>query len=186
MPQLVLQFSTSQAWQSVLIRKLCHGPFSHIDIVVDQGLLGASDQGPGSPCLVGNPCGVAIRPANYQLFGIRRNAVLEVSQAVKDGVIGFALAQCGKPFDGAALDPATFFTDDIRARDWTVPGQWFCAELVACAFVEGKFWPRAPLFGFLHFAPMDILHRLDFDPRFINRDTFWDPIPGLQLDPGER
>lgn len=186
MAQIVIQFSTSTAWQSKLIRRLCHGPFSHVDLVLPDGnLLGASDQGPGSPCLVGDACGVAIRPPHYQQFYIRRNAVLEADAGIVEAVIGAALSQVGKPFDSAALEPATFFTDEIT-RDWSLPTMWFCAELTAWYLVEGRFWPKRPLFMFNRFAPMDIIHRFDFDPRFINRDQFLERVPGLELDPGEQ
>jgi hypothetical protein len=68
-----------------------HSPFSHVDFVLSDGnLLGASDQGPHSPVITGNPCGVAIRPSDYQVFGPGKcTAVIQTDKA--DLIIGKAM-----------------------------------------------------------------------------------------------
>src|ERR1700692_3290193 len=106
MSTLTLRFSTTEDtlgnWTSAVIRRLCHSPFSHIDIVQPDGnCLGASDQGPHSPFIHGNPEGVAIRPPNYQRFGIRRDMIIKTSKA--DAVIAAALTHLGKPFHSSSL-----------------------------------------------------------------------------------
>src|SRR5215469_6178327 len=120
--QVVLQFSTTrwydggtgplaflntirQRWRnkySFLIRLMCHSPFSHVDFVLPNGsLLGASSMGKGSPCLDGNPDGVAVRPASYEEFGYRRQMILKTPLAAQ--IYARALTQLGRPFDNGAL-----------------------------------------------------------------------------------
>lgn len=50
--------------------------------------------------------------------------------------IKWAREQVGKPYDAWAL------VGFLLHRDWTEPWEWFCSELVAQAFEEG----RSPLF----------------------------------------
>lgn len=190
--RLVLRFSTSEDtmanWMSAAIRRLNHSPFSHVDIrLADGTCLGASDMGENSLVIGGrsNPRGVAIRPENYQRFGLRRDMVLETNRA--NDVITHAMDQLGKPFDSASL--WDFLADDPPgARDWRDPDHWFCAELVVWACEQaGMFvpitmlaWPKNRV------SPTDLLMIFLQDSRWINRDTFWDQIPGLRLDPGEK
>jgi hypothetical protein len=186
---LTIRFSTSAAkasnWASAAIRRLNHSPFSHVDYVLTDGtLLGASDQGPKSPVIHGNPQGVAIRPYNYQQFGYRRDMILKTPLA--EAVIAAAMAQLGKPFDSSAL--WDFLADDFPGvRDWRDPDAWFCAELkVATMDMAGLFLPKKIMWPKNRVSPTDLLLMLQFDDRWINRDSFWSPIPGLALDPGEK
>src|SRR4029077_1703728 len=101
MDTLTFRFSTSENtaanWASAAIRRLCHSPFSHVDYLLPDGnLLGASDQGPKSPCIAGNPQGVAIRPPHYQKFGIRRDMAPGTDRA--EEILNVAKTQLGKPF----------------------------------------------------------------------------------------
>jgi hypothetical protein len=186
---VTIRFSTSTSkasnWASAAIRRLNHSPFSHVDYLLPDGnLLGASDQGPKSPCIKGNPQGVAIRPSNYQLFGYRRDMVLKTDLA--DVVLGLAMAQLGKPFDSTAL--WDFLADDFPGvRDWSDPAAWFCAELkVATLDMAGLFAPKKLMWPKNRVSPTDLLLILQMDDRWINRENFWNPIPGLALDPGEK
>ena len=120
---------------SLWICRLTHSPFSHVDLVLDNGdLLGASDNlhapviGPKS-----NPRGVAIRPVDYQRFAVRRDAVMPTTSARKKRFTEFCMEQLGKPFDTSALKPTTFLSPDFRERDWRVDDKWWCAELMGCA-----------------------------------------------------
>lgn len=186
--RIVLQFSTAADslpnWASALIRRLSHSPFSHVDLVLQSGnLLGASDMGPNSPCVEGNPCGVAIRPPNYQEFGLRRQMILQTDRA--DAVINAAYSQIGKPFDGSGLKD--FVSEAFPGvRDWRMPDAWYCSELYTWALEEGRYfsyplpWPKNRI------SPTDLLVLLLMDNRWINRDEFWMPIPGMKLGTHER
>jgi hypothetical protein len=186
MDTVTLQFSTTDAWQSALIRRVCHSPFSHVDLVLPDGnMLGASDS-PDAPVVSGNSHGVAIRPSNYQEFATRRRMIIETAKA--DAITAAAVLQLGKPFDGDALyaflgsaDPLTF------DRDWRDPGKWFCAELVAAAFETGGHWLPEPLvWPLTRVSPTDLLLMFLWDRGFVNRREFWQPVPGLVLDSNER
>lgn len=183
MSEIVLQFSTTQDslsnWVSALIRRLCHSPFSHVDFVLDDGsLLGASDNAQ-APVLKGNPRGVAIRPPDYQAFGVRRRMVIKTDKA--DAIVNCALTQLGKPFDSSALHD--FFNDAFPGvRDWQENGRWFCAELVIWAFETGGYWlPTELLWPKNRVSPTDIFLIFLMDSNWSNRDTFWSPIHNLVL-----
>lgn len=196
MGELVLQFSTAENsinnWASALIRRLNHSPFSHVDFILppspewpDGACLGASDQGLSSKVYAsnprGNPRGVAVRPLEYQKFGTRRRMILECDDAVAKNVIDKAMSQLGKPFDSAALHD--FLSDHFPGyRDWRNPDVWFCAEYCLWSLEEGPFWKNPPLpWPKNRVSPTDVLLLLLTHPRWVNRDSFWDPIPGLKL-----
>lgn len=189
MDTLVIRFSTSAAsranWASAAIRRLNHSPFSHCDYVLPDGnLLGASDQGPDSPFIVGNRRGVAIRPPNYQKFGYRRDMILKTDLA--EATINAAMAELGKPFDSTSM--WDFLADHFPGeRDWKNPDAWFCAELkIATMEKAGFFLPKQLIWPKNRVSPTDLLLLLLMDDRWINRGTFWEPIPGLVMDEGER
>jgi hypothetical protein len=195
---VVFQFSTSAStpffwlgWEnraSWVIRLFSHSPFSHVDIRLPDGtLLGASDQGPNSPYVKGNPCGVAIRPSDYQKFGIRRQMVIQTDKA--NAIIGFCTDQLGKPFDKGMAH--NFLSPSVPGvRDWRNPESWACSEMTTCATEESAYW--LPILGKKQLpwpknrvSPTDKIMIFLLDPNWINRDTFWDPIEGLKLDLGE-
>jgi hypothetical protein len=199
---VVIQFSTTASkpffwtgWKnraSFAIRWMGHSPFSHQDIVLEDGnMLGASDQGPKSPCIEGNPCGVAIRPPDYQQFGLRRRMIIKTPLA--DLIIARVKTQLGKPFDKGGLHN---FLSSAKpgpdTRNWRDLNSWWCSEIDLWAFEwegywvpvldgrDGKLpWPKTRV------SPTDFLMIFLLDPNWTNRDTFWDPVPGLTLDPGE-
>jgi hypothetical protein len=161
---VTLQFSTSLAWQSAVIRRICHSPFSHVDIVLDDGTcLGASDPG-----------GVAIRPSDYQQFGIRRRCDIVTDKA--DAIIARARSQLHKPFDDGALH--AFLSGTLAPRDWRAADKWFCSEHVAWSFETEGFWPFNLLVGQEGVSPADLL--LLLNPH-IDADAFWKPVEGLAL-----
>lgn len=206
MSELVLQFSTSapvwrkwsppslrqtfplnialdKNWASPLIRRMCHSPFSHIDIILDSGmLLGASDN-PLAPVIEGNPRGVAIRPPDYQEFGYRRRMCLDTDRARDIQLI--ALTQLGKDFDNSSLKD--FLSDKFPgSRDWRLDSSWFCAELVLWALDVGGLWqPRSLQWPKNRVSPTDLLLLMLMDERWTNRERFWLPVPGLKLGPHE-
>ena len=126
MPELWIQFSTSTAFMSGVIRRLCHSEFSHVDIVVPgEGLLGVS----GSDRDIGDIGGVQIRrPGMWPYLHPPKVARLQTNKA--DALIRRAKTQIGKPFDNGALYN---FLDDMGhapKRNWRDHGAWFCSEFV--------------------------------------------------------
>jgi hypothetical protein len=181
MDRVVIQFSSSTAWQSWVIRKLCHSDFSHVDLVLPDGnLLGASDMGPLSPCLAGSSQGVAIRPPNYQEFYIRRNAVIATPLA--DRIYELARSQLGKPFDSGAMK--SFFGEEDR--NWEETECWFCSELVAWCFMKAPYWSIPIMWAKNRVTPGDFIGWFTFDPNFRNREQFLSQIPGLMLGKKEK
>ncbi len=161
---IVLQFSTSLAWQSAVIRRMCHSPFSHVDFVLeDRSCLGASDPG-----------GVAIRQSEYQDFGMRRRAIIQTDKA--DAIHAAAKSQLGKPFDDSAL--YDFLSDKPGDRNWRSTDRWFCAELLAWACEAAGLWPYKLLVPKNRISPADLLLLLN---PFIDADSFWLPVAGLTM-----
>jgi hypothetical protein len=153
-----------------------------MDFMLPNGnLLGSSDQGANSPCIEGNPKGVAIRPPNYQVWGVRRRMIIRTDKA--DAIIDAAMSQLGKPFDKDAMYQ---FIGKWPTRDWRDSGKWFCAELCTWATEQGGYWNEKLIWPKNRVSPTDYLLIFLVDPNFINVDTFWHQIPGLKLDPGER
>jgi hypothetical protein len=184
MANIELEFSTSLDWTSGIIRRLCHSPFSHVDYIVPEGLLGASDS-PNIPIITGNPHGVAIRPTNYHLFGIRRRAIITCSTDVAAKFDATMRSQLGKPFDDKAVHAFLSDPDDeiTQARDWRTVDQWFCSELKTWGLETAGLWPFNLIVAKNHVDPADLLLLLN---PFIDTLTFWEQIPGLVLGPTEK
>jgi hypothetical protein len=168
---------------SLLICRMTHSPFSHVDLVTDDGyLLGASDN-INAPVITGNPRGVAIRPVDYQRFAVRRDAKLKTSPIRKARFIDFCMAQLGQSFDSGALSPKVFLSPHFEWREWRTPGKWFCAELMARATEE------APLLDWAipgiknRVTPADLI--LLLAPLY-NFHMARKPITGLKLEPWEQ
>lgn len=171
-------------WGSSLIRRTCHSPFSHVDIMMPDGnMLGASNS-PAAPIIAGNPGGVALRPPDYQKFAYRRRMLLDTHRG--DDVRAIAMTQLGKGFDNGALKD--FLSDKFPgARDWRLDDHWFCAEYILWACDVGGMWaPRTLQWPKNRASPTDLLLMFLMDDRWINREQFWEPVPGLKLDPSER
>jgi hypothetical protein len=170
-------------WASGMIRRSCHSPFSHVDIQLKDGnLLGASDY-IDAPVIQGNARGVAIRPPDYGPFAYRRQMKIKTDRA--EDVRKIARTQIGKNFDNGSL--WDMISDKFPGqREWRMDGSWFCAELVLWSMESaGLFggplrWPKNRV------SPTDILMLFLPDPRWINRDEFWHPVPGIELGMYER
>ncbi len=188
LPSMLKKFPLSlpfnKNWASGMIRRANHSPFSHVDMLLKDGnLFGASDS-PNAPVIHGNPRGVAVRPFDYQHFGYRRQMVIDTQRA--DDIRRIAVTQLGKDFDNSSL--RDFISDSFPGqRDWRLDDSWFCAELILWAMEAGYFWGTPPLpWPKNRVSPTDILMILTGDERWVNKKTFWDPVPGLVLGPGER
>jgi hypothetical protein len=180
---ILLQFSRSTENISRLIAWACRSPFSHVDVVLPDGtLLGASDS-PHAPYVEGNPGGVAVRPADYQPFAIRRIAHVYVPARVEAKFIELLRSQLGEPFDGKAMH-AVFNPDANAGRDWRDESAWFCSEMVSWALEEAGAFDAPPLISKDRVTPPDLL--LMISHLVANAETFWDPVPGLELGPHEK
>lgn len=170
-------------WGSAIIRRACHSPFSHVDMLMKDGSLVGASNSPHAPFIHGNPRGVASRPMDYQKFGYRRQMVLQTERA--DDIRRLWVTQLGKDYDNSAIKD--FASDSFPGqRDWRLNDSWFCAEGVVWAMETGHFWGPQPLrWPKNRVSPTDILMMLINDSRWLNRDTFWLPIPGLVLGEGE-
>jgi hypothetical protein len=167
---------------SLWICRLTHSPFSHVDLVLDDGnLLGASNN-PHAPCLKGNASGVAIRPLNYQRFAVRRDAAIWTTEARKSRFVDFCMTQLGKPFDANALRPSTFLSPNFTKRDWRKGDKWFCAELMghACEVAPLLDWPIPGIKNRLTPADLVLLLAPLYDYEMARK-----PISGLQMEPWE-
>lgn len=129
---LTLQFSSSTALTSKIIRMLTHSRFSHVDIVLPEGLLGAS--GPGKYSTYDDPGGVVIRPLNPWPYEIKRTVTIQTRHA--DAIIAAWRSQIGKPFDDAAIH-AFLSVTALTTRNWDALDKWFCSEGIIWACREG-------------------------------------------------
>lgn len=152
-------------------------------LMEDGNWLGASDN-PGAPVIRGNARGVAIRPPEYQQFNYRRWMVLNTERA--DDIRAIAATQVGKDFDNTGLKE--FIGDKFPGmRDWRLDKSWWCSELMAWAMEAGGFWqPRLLMWPKNRVSPTDLLLVCLMDERWVNRDSFWLPVPGLKLGPEEK
>jgi hypothetical protein len=133
MSELLLQFSTSPAFASSIIRRLTHSPFSHVDIILPgEGLLGVS--GPDND--IGDPGGVMIRSFNaWPYLTLPKVAKLRGPEDKIRTAIDWTRSQIGKPFDHAAL---WHFLDDLAEkpkRNWRDENSWICSE-ISCRAIE--------------------------------------------------
>lgn len=135
MPKLVIQFSSSTAFTSRIIRTICHSRFSHIDIVLPgEGLLGAS----GPDADLHDIGGVRIRSFEPWPYEIKRTVSIETDKA--DAIITAWRSQIGKPFDDEAIH-AFLAIHPIYTRSWDALDKWFCSEGVIWACREGGLFP---------------------------------------------
>jgi len=138
---ITLVFSTSLKG-SAKIRFLTRSHFSHCDVDVGYGLLGASNS-PDAIVLEGNKSGngVCTRPYNYQPFGRKHEAVIKTP--LGPYIIDKLKSQLGKPFDSDAM--YAIFLPWFRERVWYDPSSWYCMELIVWAF-DGEHGPNKQRF----------------------------------------
>jgi hypothetical protein len=138
MMSLQIQFSTSTTFMSGMIRRLTHSPWSHVDFVLPEGLLGVSGVDPS----IHDPGGVRLRPHNaWPYLTTPRVAEIVCTDEVAKAVIAAATSQTGKPFDNEAMWGMLDDQANEKLRDWRDPKQWFCSELVAWSLETGKVFP---------------------------------------------
>ena len=139
MTELLVQYSTSTAFASDIIRRLSHSPFSHVDIILPgEGLLGVS----GVDLSVKDLGGVRVRPFEAWPYLVKpKVARLVVADQIAIDTVAACRSQDGKPFDRGAL--WGFLEDQAyeKPRNWRDPEQWFCSQLVVWAAEQGKMFP---------------------------------------------
>jgi hypothetical protein len=127
---VLLQYSSAEDLGSWAIRSYDHGPWSHVDALLDDGrLLGAR-----SDICQGVPAGVQIRPPGYCAFSTLKRVEIPATDEVVDAYYAFLQAQLGKPYDALAI--AAF----IPGRDWREEDAWFCSELQGAAGEASKLY----------------------------------------------
>src|ERR1022692_743026 len=92
--EIKIQFSTSKAFSSDVIRRLTHSPFSHTDLVVPEGLLGVS----GKDDSIHDLGGVMVRSMQaWPYLTTPKVARLQCTDEVAAAVIAAGRSQIGKP-----------------------------------------------------------------------------------------
>ena len=188
--EVVIEFSTALKG-SAKIRWMTRSQFSHVDIVLPNGLFGATDS-PDAPIVQthprGNPRGVAVRKFDYQEFGRRHRAVIKTPLA--PFIIEKGLSQLGKPFDSRAL--LAIYLPWLRSSvDWLHPDKWYCMELILWMFM-GKHGPeQQPFFPYEVLMQRNLVVPEDgiliFNPFISNIEQFKFAItPGSWVDSATR
>lgn len=114
---ITLQFSTTKGIGSRVIRWATWSPFSHVDLVLDDGrLLGATAR-----------YGVTVRDPEPT------SACARFQVEAPAAVVSMASSQIGRPYDWPGI-----FGYGFR-RSWQAQDSWFCSELIAWAFQEAGF-----------------------------------------------
>jgi|GEM_PF-6417883 len=118
---LTAQFSTTDEPASAAIRWATNGRYSHVDLVLPNGLLGAHLEG-----------GVQLRPFGYANFTATERVYCEVPN--ESVALAFAIAQIGKPYNGDALLDMVLHRERKFAMEQS---SWFCDELLYAAALAG-------------------------------------------------
>lgn len=136
MAELLIQFSTSTAFASSVIRRLTRSRFSHVGFLIEGYELGAS----GKDKSLKDPGGIQMRklPA-WPYLCPPLVASVRCTDYVKNRTLDWARQQIGAPFDKLSL--WHFLRDRAGlpnvGRDWRDPNQWFCSEYVLRALEFG-------------------------------------------------
>ncbi len=119
---LYARATTSDALISRIIRAATGSQFSHIELALAGGYVGAHIQG-----------GVKLRRFDYEPDCRYQFFRIDLPDLNADRVIEFFRSQLDKPYDltgciGCGLH-----------RDWHQPDSWFCSEIFIAAFEYGLF-----------------------------------------------
>jgi hypothetical protein len=120
---------------------------SHVDAIMPDGsLLGAR-----SDVVGGQPPGVQVRPANYEVWDRLQIVSLQSSRFNESAFLDFLRAQIGKPYDHLAILAFS------AHRDWHNADSWFCSELQAAALEVCGWFPRKLAEASNEITPRDLL-----------------------------
>lgn len=136
-----IRFITEPDWISGAIRTVTDSQWSHVEIVLPDGYLGAH-----------YPSGVQIRPLGYCQPLRERRYQIPVSDAALGQMLAFAHAQVGKPYD----------TEDIFGillqKNWENQSAWICSELVAATAEAGGLFMLNVQPEYTHKITPEMLH----------------------------
>lgn len=128
---LTFQFVRGADLTSDLLAWFGAGDFSHVDIVLDKGLL----LGARSDSIGGKPPGVQIRPPGYDPKWTKQVIIsIPCTLEQQHTAETFALGQVGKAYDKLAI------VGFAVGRDWRDDTEWFCSELGARYGEIGGVW----------------------------------------------
>lgn len=119
--EITMQFSTEKGFGSWLIRYLSDGDYSHVDIVLQNGRLGARLKG-----------GVTVRPPDYATFTVTKRMTVQVPNY--NAAMAYAYAQVGKPY--AIMAIVDFFLHRRKPLEKN-PKAWFCDQLAYAICMAG-------------------------------------------------
>lgn len=119
---ITLQFVLGEGISAKAISWFSAGHFSHVDVIVPQGLLGARPDSIG-----GAPPGVWIRPQYYDTWSKVVLMEIAATKEQEEDFIDFLHDQLAKPYDMTAIWAF------VINRDWREVDSWFCSELISAA-----------------------------------------------------
>ncbi len=157
MTTLRIRFVTSANAMSNAIRAAQLGwPFTHVEVAVEGGYLGAHLNG-----------GVAVRPIGYDAGAtmLERFFTIDIGEAQAIAFHAYLRAQVGKSYDfDAIIDFAKAFLvhpEQLRPEGaWTEPDRWFCSELVAAALIQAGVFPAGLAADARHVTPQNLAFAL--------------------------
>lgn len=120
-------FSSSATATSLAVRVATRSPWSHVDMLWDDGtLIGAVSHAQGPYAAGVQKLTLAER---FQYGKITNHRIDRIVLRNEAAAREFAEQQVGKPYDWGGLFAIPFAT-----RDWQRADRWFCSELIAmCA-----------------------------------------------------
>lgn len=146
---ILAQFSTDNDPGSEAICWATGGEFSHVDVIVPGGLLGARMKG-----------GVMVRALNYKTF--TKKAIVSVDVPNEAAARAFLYAQIGKPYNTEAIIDMIFH----RQRNFFLEQpKWFCDELLYSAVEEGGV------------MLLSTANPLTLTPWEVFLSPYWKPVP---------
>ena len=113
-------FTRRRAVGSLLIRAVTWSAFSHVEIVIQDQVIGANMLG-----------GVSTTPLKERLELASYAAMVEMPCADPEKVFAAAISQLGKGYDYLGLLGILAHSDELQT-----PNKFFCSEFVAWAFKE--------------------------------------------------
>ena len=110
---LTFRFIAERKFGSAFIRWATWAPYSHVEMVLPEGYLGARLRG-----------GVRVRSLNYTRPSKELLVHVNVTPDQEKKALAFARAQLGQKYDWLAL--VAFMLHSVKRN----PKRWFCSELV--------------------------------------------------------
>lgn len=126
-----LQFSREARLSSDVIAWFSAGDLSHVDAVIDGGLLGAFERK-----VSGYGSGVFMRRPGYIQLAAQVQIDIPCSDMQRQAWEGFLRQQLGEPYDWDVI--AGFAT----GANWQDPGKWICSQMQTAALQVSGILPE--------------------------------------------